>query len=103
MHEGILGVFTGHHNGAAVIRVGYSIASVREGMNVYTALYGANQGVTQDASVVPFHLSRESSARPGASISAIRRCPRALPTPSSPPVSDYALLHLQPQRLCIRT
>jgi len=52
-HEGLLGVFTGHHQGAAVLRAGYSIASIREGMNVYTGIYGANQGVTQDASVSP--------------------------------------------------
>jgi hypothetical protein len=52
-HEGWLGVLTGHHDGAAVLRFGYSIASIREGMNVYTSIYGANQGVTQDASVSP--------------------------------------------------
>jgi hypothetical protein len=51
--DGPLGIFTGHHEGAAVLRAGYSIASIREGMNVYTSIYGANQGVTQDASVSP--------------------------------------------------
>ena len=52
-HEGFMGIFTGRREGEAVLRAGYSIASVREGMNVYTSLYGANQGVTQDASVSP--------------------------------------------------
>jgi hypothetical protein len=52
-HEGFLGIFTGKHEGAAVFRAGYSIASIREGMNVYTAIYGSNQGVTQDVSVSP--------------------------------------------------
>jgi hypothetical protein len=52
-HDGLLGVFTGHHAGAAVLRAGYAIASIREGMNVYTSIYGSNQGVTQDASVSP--------------------------------------------------
>src|ERR1051326_4240153 len=51
--DGPLSFLTGHHEGAAVLRAGYSIASIREGMNVYTAIYGANQGVTQDASVSP--------------------------------------------------
>ena len=52
-HDGILGLITGHRDGTAVLRMGYSIASIREGMNVYTSIYGANQGVTQDASVSP--------------------------------------------------
>lgn len=52
-HEGLAGIFTGHHEGAAVLRAGYNIASIREGMNVYTSIYGSNQGVTQSASVDP--------------------------------------------------
>lgn len=49
--EGILSFFTGKHEGAAVLRGGYSIATVREGMGVYQSLYGSNQGLTIDASV----------------------------------------------------
>jgi Carboxypeptidase regulatory-like domain len=52
-HDGFLGLLTGHRDGGAVLRAGYSLASIREGMNVYTSIYGANQGVTQDASVSP--------------------------------------------------
>lgn len=49
--EGFLSIFTGKHEGAAVLRGGYSIATVREGMGVYQSLYGSNQGLTIDASV----------------------------------------------------
>jgi hypothetical protein len=49
--DGFLSIFTGKHEGAAVLRGGYSIATVREGMGVYQSLYGSNQGLTQDASV----------------------------------------------------
>jgi Carboxypeptidase regulatory-like domain len=52
-HEGVLGVLTGHHSGAAVLRGGYSIATVREGMNVYRSLFASNQGITIDASTSP--------------------------------------------------
>jgi len=52
-HEGFLGAITGHRAGAAVLRAGYNISSIREGMNVYTSIYGSNQGVTQDDSVSP--------------------------------------------------
>ncbi|HKE20944.1 MAG TPA: carboxypeptidase-like regulatory domain-containing protein [Bryobacteraceae bacterium] len=51
--EGPLSFLTGHHDGAAVLRGGYSISTVREGMNVYTSLFGGNQGLTLDASVSP--------------------------------------------------
>ncbi len=49
--EGFLGIITGHHTGAAVLRGGYAIATVREGMGVYQNLYGSNQGLTLDASL----------------------------------------------------
>ena len=52
-NEGLLGVITGHHTGAAVLRGGYSIATVREGMNVYQSLFASNQGITIDASTSP--------------------------------------------------
>ncbi|MDR3698593.1 MAG: TonB-dependent receptor [Candidatus Sulfopaludibacter sp.] len=51
--EGVLGWLTGHHSGASVFRAGYSLATVREGMNVFTSLYGGNQGLTVDDSVSP--------------------------------------------------
>jgi hypothetical protein len=49
--EGFLGIITGHHTGAAVLRGGYNIATVREGMGVYQSLFGSNQGITIDDSV----------------------------------------------------
>lgn len=51
--EGILGALTGNHPGAAVLRGGYAIATVREGMNVYQSLFAQNQGITIDASTSP--------------------------------------------------
>ena len=51
--SGIGKYLTGDHTGAAVIRTGYSIATVREGMNVFRSLFGLNQGLTVDASVSP--------------------------------------------------
>ncbi len=46
-------ILTGSRPGGAVIRAGYSIATVREGMNVYRSLFGLNQGLTIDDSVSP--------------------------------------------------
>jgi len=48
---GFLGKFFGSTEGSSVIRVGYNIATVREGQNLFISLWGANQGITQDASV----------------------------------------------------
>jgi hypothetical protein len=49
--SGLAKIFTGSHQGAAVLRAGYSIASVREGTGVYQSLYGSNQGLSIDDSV----------------------------------------------------
>ena len=51
--SGLAKIFTGSHSGAAVIRAGYAIATVREGMSVYQSLFGSNQGLTIDDSVSP--------------------------------------------------
>ncbi|HLH19621.1 MAG TPA: carboxypeptidase-like regulatory domain-containing protein [Bryobacteraceae bacterium] len=51
--DGFLKIFTGSHEGAAVLRAGYSIATVREGMGVYQSLFASNQGITVDASTSP--------------------------------------------------
>jgi hypothetical protein len=48
---GILGKIVGQHEGASVIRAGYAISTVREGQNLFISLWGANQGITQTASV----------------------------------------------------
>jgi hypothetical protein len=49
--EGFLGKVFGSTEGSSVLRVGYSIATVREGQNLFISLWGANQGISQDASV----------------------------------------------------
>ena len=51
--QGFMGWLTGHHDGASVLRAGYSIATVREGMSVYQSLFASNQGITEDASISP--------------------------------------------------
>jgi Carboxypeptidase regulatory-like domain len=49
--DGILGKIFGDHDGASVVRAGYAISTVREGQNLFISLWGANQGITQTASV----------------------------------------------------
>jgi len=49
--SGILGAIFGNHEGASVLRAGYAISTVREGQNLFISLWGANQGITQTASV----------------------------------------------------
>jgi hypothetical protein len=48
---GLLGKIFGEQEGSSVLRVGYNIATVREGQNLFISLWGANQGITQDASL----------------------------------------------------
>jgi hypothetical protein len=50
-YEGILGKIFGSREGTSVLRAGYSIATVREGQNLFISLWGANQGLTQNATV----------------------------------------------------
>ena len=50
-HEGILGAIFGHHEGATVFRAGYNIATVREGFNVFTSIWGSNPGLSVSTSV----------------------------------------------------
>jgi Carboxypeptidase regulatory-like domain/TonB dependent receptor len=51
--DGFMGAITGHHTGASVLRGGYSIATVREGMDVFSSIYGQNQGLTQSTTITP--------------------------------------------------
>jgi Carboxypeptidase regulatory-like domain len=52
--HGILGkIFTGSHNGAAVLRGGYSISSTRGGGYNFTSIWGSNKGLYYDTSVSP--------------------------------------------------
>ena len=49
--KGILGKIFGEKEGSSVIRAGYAFSTVREGQNLFISLFGANQGLTQTASV----------------------------------------------------
>ncbi len=51
--EGWLGILTGHHTGAAVIRGGYSIASTRPGGYNFQSIWGSNKGLYYSTSVDP--------------------------------------------------
>src|SRR5215471_12386056 len=51
--EGLLAILLGKHTGAAVLRAGYSISNIREGWNVFTSVWGSNQGLNADASLAP--------------------------------------------------
>jgi hypothetical protein len=51
--DGFMGALFGHHTGASVLRGGYAIATVREGMDVFSSIYGSNQGITQSTSISP--------------------------------------------------
>jgi len=49
--EGPLGFIFGRHPGDSVLRMGYSIATTREGSGTYQSVYASNTGLTQDATV----------------------------------------------------
>jgi hypothetical protein len=50
---GLLSTLFGKESGNSVLRVGYAESTVREGQNLFISLWGANQGITQTASVSP--------------------------------------------------
>jgi hypothetical protein len=74
---GVLGKIFGSHEGASVFRAGYAISTVREGQQLFISLWGANQGITQTASV----SNASTPADFGAAGSVLFRQP-ALPTKS---------------------
>ena len=78
--QGPLGILFGHHQGASVLRMGYSIATTREGSGTYQSVYASNTGLTQDASV----SNAVAPADFGAAGSVLFRDP-ALPTRSGLP------------------
>ncbi len=49
----------GSAGGRSVLRAGYSIATVREGMDAFTSVWGSNQGRTLTASVDPSNFPAE--------------------------------------------
>jgi hypothetical protein len=51
--SGPLGWLFGRTTGSSVLRAGFSIATVREGTEVFQSMYGSNPGVTYPASVDP--------------------------------------------------
>lgn len=60
--DGILGLIFGKHEGASVLRAGYSIATVREGQNIFISVWGSNQGLTQTATVDPTNTPADFGA-----------------------------------------
>jgi hypothetical protein len=60
--DGILGLIFGSHEGASVFRAGYSIATVREGQNIFISIWGSNQGITQTATVDPTNTPADFGA-----------------------------------------
>ena len=60
--DGILGVIFGKHDGASVFRAGYSIATVREGQNIFISVWGSNQGKTLTATVDPTNTPQDFGA-----------------------------------------
>lgn len=51
--EGLLGVLTGRHAGAAVLRAGYSISGTRPGGYNFQSIWGSNKGLYYSTSVDP--------------------------------------------------
>jgi hypothetical protein len=97
--NGIMGIIFGNHEGASVLRAGYSIATVREGQNIFISVWGANQGVTQTTSVDPSGTAADFGA-PGSVLfrqanlpvkSGVPTTPNyPIPATSTTPVNDFA-------------
>jgi hypothetical protein len=51
--NGFLGLLTGHHAGASVLRAGYSISSTRPGGYNFQSIWGSNKGLNYSTSVDP--------------------------------------------------
>ena len=60
--DGIPGLIFGNHEGASVFRAGYSLATVREGQNIFISVWGSNQGKTQTATVDPTNTPADFGA-----------------------------------------
>lgn len=52
-HDGLLGILTGHHTGAAVLRAGFAISSTRPGGYNFQSIWGSNKGLYYPTSVDP--------------------------------------------------
>jgi hypothetical protein len=78
--EGVLGWLLGNKAGSSVVRLGYSIATIREGSNVFTSIWGSNQGLSLSTSV----SNASTPADFGAAGSVLFRDP-ALPVKSGVP------------------
>jgi hypothetical protein len=79
---GLLRTILGDHTGASVLRAGFSIATVREGTEVFQSMYGANPGVTYPASVDPVNYPQYFGA-PGSVLFSQATLPTS-PTPTAP-------------------
>src|SRR5262249_33392650 len=80
---GFLGKVFGERAGASVLRAGYAIASVREGMNVLTSTYGGNQGLTVSTSIDPSTFPADFGA-PGSVLFRDATLPVRSGVPSTP-------------------
>jgi Carboxypeptidase regulatory-like domain/TonB dependent receptor len=80
--DGPLGILTGHHNGAAVLRAGYSISSTRPGGYNFQSIWGSNKGLYYSTSVDPTNFPQYFGA-PG-SVSFSDSSFPSQPYPSAP-------------------
>lgn len=80
--KGLLGQLFGDHQGSSVLRAGFSIATVREGTEVFSSMYGANPGVTYPASVDPVNYPQYFGA-PGSVLFSQATLPM-YPVPTAP-------------------
>jgi hypothetical protein len=87
--NGILGWLFGNHQGASVLRAGYSINTIREGTETMTSIYGSNPGNTVNASVDPVNYPQYFG--PAGSVTLGPNMP-IQPTPTAPvfPMSPSA-------------
>jgi hypothetical protein len=80
--KGLLGWLFGEHQGTSVLRAGFGIATVREGTNLFTSMYGSNPGVTYDTSVDPVNYPQYFGA-PGSVLFSQATLP-SYPAPTAP-------------------
>ena len=84
--KGLLGFLLGDHQGASVLRAGFSIATVREGSEVFSSMYGSNPGVTYNTSVDPVNYPQYFGA-PGS----VLFSQATLPTYPAPTAPNYPM------------
>jgi len=90
--KGVLGWLLGDHQGASVLRAGYSISTVREAINMLQLMTGSNPGLSVDATVdpdnYPQYFGEPGSVTMSSTTLPSRPTPKSLTYPFSPNVSD---------------